>query len=175
MMEPAPLYIENGGAGAGFATAPQPNFALGYKASSGIPQPFGNPQDQANFWAQYAQFLPLLSNVPFGSNMTANLGGTSAMLQGGLTPNINRFYAMTTPEIFPSGSMQRLGNQITAPDNTPQVPAGTGALNVLSHYGQNIGLGLLAIALIIAGVIYLALQNDTVKAAAKDAAKVAMI
>jgi hypothetical protein len=142
--------------------------------------PLLQPVSPFNFIRSYGDFLPLMSNIPFGSSWTANLSGSSAMLQGGLLPSINQMYAQSFPENFPTQLYQGAVDQLNVTGKDAATGGAYPALDPNSRLGQffgKLGIGFFGIMLVLVGVIYLGLtiyarsQDKTVSELAKDAAK----
>lgn len=117
-----------------------------------------------NFWDQYSQFLPLGSAFRFGDEFAANLVGSSATISGNYSPDINRQIATTGPEQFPIQDITR-GLDIFGPGSG--IATGPDLATIqdrskptrFNDFMNRIGVGMLALILIAAGVLYLALTG----------------
>lgn len=138
------------------------------------------------FWAQYDQFFPLMSNYRFGDDFAANTARSSATISGNNLPDINQAIAMLGPEQFPLFQ----GIQGAAFVEDDPLPGASGIatgpdLALIEQRSQptrfnnflnRIGVGMLGLILIAAGILYLGLIgyekatgesiSDTVKGAA---------
>ena len=128
-----------------------------------------------DFWEQYSQFFPLMSNYQFGDNFAANLGGSSATISGNNLPEVNQVIALNGPEMFPTEAFLQGANAILQPGGAEDVRIGVGLDTVTQQqrmeptrfnaFLNRIGVGMLAVILIAAGILYLGLvgYNKVIK------------
>lgn len=132
----------------------------------GTPTQGRGPSMDMDFWAQYEQFFPLMSNYQFGDNFAANMDGGSAMLSGNNLPDINQAIALNGPEIFPAAAFWQGVNETFAPgDDAIRIGVGLDQATQnqrmeptrFNAFLNRIGVGMLAVILIAAGILYLGL------------------
>lgn len=110
------------------------------------------------FWEQYNQFFPEMSSYNFGDEFSANLTGGSATLSGNNLPEVNRIIATTNGPTF-----SELIPKIPGINNPFAIGVGTDTAtlemrrqpNRFNDLLNNIGVGMLGLVLIAAGVVYL--------------------
>lgn len=108
-----------------------------------------------NFWEQYNQFFPEMSQYNFGDEFLANLTGGSATLSGNNRPEVNQQIATSNGPTFIE-SIPGLKNPLV-------IGVGTDAAtlemrrtpNRFNDLLNSLGVGLLGLVLIAVGVLYL--------------------
>lgn len=106
------------------------------------------------FFEQYNQFFPLMSAQIFGDNFLANNAGSSATISGNNSPEINQQIATTGPERF---------LDLIPGISAPMIGVGVDAATIeqrrtptrFNNFLDRVGVGMLALILIAAGIIYL--------------------
>lgn len=118
------------------------------------------------FWEQYGQFFPLMSNYQFGDNFAANMAGSSATLSGSNLPEVNQAIALNGPELFPIEAFWQGVNETVRPSGDDlKIGVGLDSATMnqrmeptrFNAFLNRIGVGMLAVILIAAGILYLGL------------------
>lgn len=124
-----------------------------------------------DFWEQYSQFFPLMSNYQFGDNFAANLGGSSATISGNNLPEVNQVIALNGPEMFPTEAFLQGVNETFNPGEAVRTGPDLTTIKQrmeptrFNAFLNRIGVGMLAVILIAAGILYLGLvgYNKVIK------------
>lgn len=127
-----------------------------------------------SFWQDYNNFFPLMSNYRFGDDFAANLIGSSATLRGNNLPEINREISLIGPDNFPKGLMEGVASaldfeppKIDGMKNPYVIGVGLdektleqrGQANRFNYALNMVGIGVIAISLLVVGIIYLGLVS----------------